>query len=614
MKKKIYLSVVGALLAGVTLTSCSDFLEAENKSAGGQTADDYFGKDASSLLTAAYASMKSIVYNTGMYNQGTDLYIHTRGKSVSEFSNYSLNSGNSTVSSYYANVYNTINYANGVISYSAEGSTVRDEARFIRGYGYYLLTQQFGAVPFITNYINNAETNYPRTPLSEIYPALIADLTDLYNNSSLAAQDHTGRASKQAVAALLAKVYLAAGWDLDTPANDIAKGTYSVNNTANFTEAAAWAEKAINGVQLTMSFADKWSAKNEGNAEEIFSVQYDRAGYPGDVSTGGHSMQNDFGGYYGNCKQSGEKNVGSDNAQSVKAMYLFEKGDQRYEGTYMTTLYNASKNDDGAAWSTEGYYAYYNASNTANLGIAYRYFPFYVTEAEAEAEFATHKSQYAKGNYINDVRAAILTSPSVTVYQFNADGSVKSKTSVAVGDYNNQVGNGVCVRKFDDPESSQLDGNNDYRDIVIFHVSDMYLVAAEAYLMAGQTSQALTKLNAVRQRAGLSALSSFSSYIAEYTTTSSFTFKDIDVILDERARELYAEGHRWIDLRRTKQLVRYNVEFNEYVSSPSDMMDVAGTAYKLYRPIPANEISANTGISEADQNPGYGTGASTDEN
>ena len=62
MKKKIYLIMTAALLAaGTTLTSCSDFLEDENKSAGGQTADDRFGADATSYLTATYSSLKNIV-------------------------------------------------------------------------------------------------------------------------------------------------------------------------------------------------------------------------------------------------------------------------------------------------------------------------------------------------------------------------------------------------------------------------------------------------------------------------------------------------------------------------------------------------------------------------
>jgi hypothetical protein len=161
------------------------------------------------------------------------------------------------------------------------------------------------------------------------------------------------------------------------------------------------------------------------------------------------------------------------------------------------------------------------------------------------------------------------------------------------------------VKKFDDPESAQVAGSNDYRNLVVFHVSDMYLIAAEAYLMAGETAQALTKLNAVRNRAGLASLSSFNAYNVEYNTPASFTLRDIDVILDERARELYAEGHRWVDLRRTKQLIRYNVAFNTYINTASQMADVSGN-YKWLRPIPENEISSNTGISNADQNPGYG--------
>ena len=60
-----------------------------------------------------------------------------------------------------------------------------------------------------------------------------------------------------------------------------------------------------------------------------------------------------------------------------------------------------------------------------------------------------------------------------------------------------------------------------------------------------------------------------------------------------------------MDLRRTKQLVRYNLEFsNDYVKSVAQMSNAQGEI-KWYRPIPANEISANTAISNEDQNPGY---------
>ncbi len=612
MKKNIFLSVMAVLFAGFTLTACSDFLEAENKSAGGQTAEEIFSKDASSLLTAAYSSLKNYGFNTDLFCRGTDLYIHTRGKAVSDFDTYTFNTENSTISSLYSNVYRTINLSNGVINYAGADSELSLEARFLRNYGYYLLTQQFGSVPYITTYINSAERSYPRTPLNEIYAAMIEDLSDLYN-SSLPAQSHIGRASKQAVAALLAKVYLAAGWDLDTTLGDALQGTYNVSGTSNFQQAAAWAEKAINGIGLTMSFEDKWSPFNEGNAEEIFSIQYERNGYGGDIIDGGHSMHGAFGGYYGAYDASGIKGSSSEDCQSQKSMYLFEKGDTRYDATYMMVMYNSTKDDSGKpTWGTEGYYAYYNASATekAKMAICKVYFPYYYTETEVQAWIDAHQNQLIadKDKYCNsDVRISLLTLPQVTnwVYVQDDKGVAKwTKTKVSIADYNAQTSNGACVKKFDDAAADFTNKANDYRDIVVFHVSDMYLVAAEAYLMAGQQAQALDKINAVRGRAGLAALSSFGAYQPEYSTTGSFTIKDIDLILDERARELYAEGHRWMDLRRTKQLVRYNVQFSEYISDAAAMANNRGEI-KWYRPIPANEISANTGISQEDQNPGY---------
>jgi hypothetical protein len=613
MKKNIYISVIAALFAGFTLTACSDFLEAENKTAGGQTADDFFGKDASALLTAAYSSLKNYAFSTDLYSRGTDLYIHTRGKSVSDFDTYTFNTENGTISSLYSNVYRTINLSNGVISYAGADSQLGQEARFLRNYGYYILTQHFGGVPYITEYINSAEKNFPRTPLNEVYSAMIEDLTSLYNSSSLDAQSHTGKASKQAVAALLAKVYLAAGWDLDTSLGDALQGSYNVSGTSNFSQAASWAEKAINGVSLTMSFEEKWSPFNEGNAEEIFSVQYDRAGYPGDIISGGHSMHGTFGGYYGAYDASGIKGVSSDDCQSQKSMYLYEKGDERYAATYMMVMYNATKDaSNKPAWGNEGYYAYYNcsAADLAKMAICKVYFPYYYTEAEVQAWIDAHESQLIadKDKYANaDVRVSLLTLPQVTnwVYVQDDKGVAKwTKTKVAIADYNAQTSNGACVKKFDDAAADFTNQANDYRDIVLLHVSDMYLVAAEAYLMAGHAQQAMDKINAVRGRAGLPALASFSAYQPEYSTTGSFTLKEIDLILDERARELYAEGHRWMDLRRTKQLVRYNVQFSEYVADEAAMKGADGNI-RWYRPIPANEISANTGISIEDQNPGY---------
>ena len=78
----------------------------------------------------------------------------------------------------------------------------------------------------------------------------------------------------------------------------------------------------------------------------------------------------------------------------------------------------------------------------------------------------------------------------------------------------------------------------------------------------------------------------------------------LDHILDERARELYAETTRWVDLRRTRQLVRYCIAYNDGISSAEQMANTRGEI-KWLRPIPAKEIETNTALTSADQNPGY---------
>jgi hypothetical protein len=116
--------------------------------------------------------------------------------------------------------------------------------------------------------------------------------------------------------------------------------------------------------------------------------------------------------------------------------------------------------------------------------------------------------------------------------------------------------------------------------------------------MAGNTDLAEKYVNAVRSRAnaGDISLTDMSKYTNIYRySAASGGFKAIDIILDERARECYAERTRWTDLRRTKQLARYNTAYNKLLQ---------GGTVKTLRPIPTNEMSNNSGIG-GDQNPGY---------
>ena len=110
-------------------------------------------------------------------------------------------------------------------------------------------------------------------------------------------------------------------------------------------------------------------------------------------------------------------------------------------------------------------------------------------------------------------------------------------------------------------------------------------MAAEAYLKAGNEQTALTRLNEVRRR-------------AELTDATSI---DIDAILKERICELFGQGSRWFDLRRTQKLVEYNNLYNKRTEGRAQQL----IGQKLLRPIPQGAIDANDQMSSADQNPGY---------
>lgn len=150
---------------------------------------------------------------------------------------------------------------------------------------------------------------------------------------------------------------------------------------------------------------------------------------------------------------------------------------------------------------------------------------------------------------------------------------------------------GWAVVKYTNLKSDGTPGSDNVfadTDFPLYRLGDAYLMYAEAVLRGGQggsKSQALTYVNELRTRAKIAA-------IGESALT-------LDFILDERARELYWEGHRRTDL------IRFN-KFTKNYAWPWKNGVASGTAniddkYKLY-PIPASELVANPNIK---QNTGF---------
>jgi hypothetical protein len=68
--------------------------------------------------------------------------------------------------------------------------------------------------------------------------------------------------------------------------------------------------------------------------------------------------------------------------------------------------------------------------------------------------------------------------------------------------------------------------------------------------------------------------------------------------MKERSVELFAEGNRWIDIRRA------GIAEDVISNKPATDWDAVKDSY-MYWPIPQDEIDANSELTQADQNPGY---------
>ena len=115
----------------------------------------------------------------------------------------------------------------------------------------------------------------------------------------------------------------------------------------------------------------------------------------------------------------------------------------------------------------------------------------------------------------------------------------------------------------------------------VFRTAEMYLIRAEALAMLSQPS-ALTDLNALRTARGA-------------TTGSETGAALLTAIQTERRKELFIEGHRFFDLKRTTRVVNRGPGCTNFCTLAS-----ASRGWAL--PVPQTEIIANPNMQ---QNPGY---------
>jgi hypothetical protein len=123
---------------------------------------------------------------------------------------------------------------------------------------------------------------------------------------------------------------------------------------------------------------------------------------------------------------------------------------------------------------------------------------------------------------------------------------------------------------------------------MILRLSEQYLIRAEARIQEGNVSGALEDLNMIRNRGGLG------NYAGAMDNASLLA-----AVLHERQVELFGEGHRWFDLRRTGSV-------DSVLGAPGNVCQTKGgtgwNSYQQLYPLPMSDIQSDPNLS---QNSGY---------
>ena len=214
----------------LSIAGCTKFVAVDTPRTQIVTASVYSNDGtAKAALNGIYSQMVS---NFGFASGGTVSVSFLAGLSADEFTNYSatfdqtvfftnsLDPNNSILSSsLWQTPYQYIYYANAALEGLASSQSISDsmkkelqgEAKFIRAFCHFYLTNLFGDIPLVLSTDYRVNGNISRISQAQVYPQIIADLQDAQNllaaDFSFSNGERT-RPNKWAATALLARVYL----------------------------------------------------------------------------------------------------------------------------------------------------------------------------------------------------------------------------------------------------------------------------------------------------------------------------------------------------------------------------------------------------------------------
>jgi len=550
MNKKYYILVVLAL--AFLTESCDNFIEEDLVT--DVSAASYYTTEAGleDGVRATYATFKPFYgqeISAAMTTFGTDIWTNGSDGGHKVFNLYDggLNGSESYITESWDNWYKGINQANGVINRSTDVEMDENlknlriaEVRFLRAFFYFNIVTTFGDAHLTLEETEGVEIEANKTPQSEIYSqAIIPDLEFAIANLPDSQSDY-GRATKPAAEFLLGKALLTRSYRDFTESGDASRAETLFSNVINNYD-----------FNLLPNYADLWDIDNQVNSEMVFVMPVSKSQVDSDVDPYGHRWHLYFLQEYdvrrGMTRDIANGRPWKRHRPTDFMLSLWDRDiDSRYDASF-THVWYANKNEPATeAVGDEPARAALSIGDTA----------IYIPGPGKDIDWPQSRQ--------DEVPYLVLTPEEYTERLYPS------------------------MNKWMDPTRPDRQKANGQRDFILMRLADAWLLRAEAKLQQNNPSGAADDINRIRLRAAVPGQEAASQITASDV--------DLDFLLDERARELAGEGHRWPDLARTGKLVERTRLYNP--EAAPNIQD-----YHAIRPIPQNQIDRALG--GYPQNPGY---------
>jgi hypothetical protein len=497
--------------------------------------------------------------------------------SGSGYSNYSTwNSSNSNVLGVWNAYYQLISYANETLEGASDSTKIKwdnpgdysyviAQCKFFRGFAYLTLGELFGGVPIVDKFYSTPKYDFVRASRDSTYKFAITDLENAISGMPDYPSE-AGRVAKGATYHYLSEAYLALA-------------TINNNDKTYLDKSIAYASKAMALHSLMTNRFGTRATYGSGTAMNGVAAYY----AAGDV--------------FFDLFQRGNLDYSEGNKEALWTLendytvYLTYGGDN-----YLPYPRNFSPVLRNVHWASA--YKESNASPWPNLTTAY---------VGGRGVSSIQPTTYVidsiwNGKYASDIRNSSVNIRRKLVCMDPASSYYGDTINTAMIDPATREYMYPIWTKFapiDDWGYEDLTngGNrsNMYRDEYACRLAETYLLRAEAYYREGDLNKAAADINVLRERAHCS-----------YDVSSSDV--SLNLILDERSRELFVEERRWCTLLRMAGTVAIDriSKYSYFAGSTSSYYQGSSavpSGWNLF-PIPQTVIDSNTGAT-LEQNPGY---------